>query len=405
MSGSGIVFAATRSPQGNGEPEIYTSDANLPDADQNNATQLTDNIATDDDPAWSPEGREIVFTSGRDGNFDIYVMNANGGDQRPLTRTPSTERSPAWGWQVGPPSTASSGGGSTVAVAPSTPIAPAQAGPRDTQIAFASDRDGDFDIYVMDGDGSNVRQATFNEAEDDAPTWSNDGRLIAWTSNAGGSFNLWVMNADGSDQRQITNHSANDRDPVWSPDGSQLAFTSDRDGDPEIWIVNADGGVAQQITNNGEALDLAPAWSPDGTRLLYYSDKSGGREIFLLDLASGSEIQLTSNNVYDGQPDWSLNGTQMVFAATRSPQGNGEPEIYISDASLLDANGDNATQLTDNPFLDDDPAWSPDGRQIVFESNRNGHLDIWIVNADGTGELQLTRDPSNDRSPDRIWKP
>jgi Tol biopolymer transport system component len=213
------------------------------------------------------------------------------------------------------------------------------------------------------------------------------------------------MNADGSDQRQITNHSANDRDPVWSPDGSQLAFTSDRDGDPEIWIVNADGGVAQQITNNGEALDLAPAWSPDGTRLLYYSDKSGGREIFLLDLASGSEIQLTSNNVYDGQPDWSLNGTQMVFAATRSPQGNGEPEIYISDASLLDANGDNATQLTDNPFLDDDPAWSPDGRQIVFESNRNGHLDIWIVNADGTGELQLTRDPSNDRSPDWIWKP
>lgn len=399
-----IVFASIRDPQGDEKADIYIANAAGGNADRENAIQLSQDPATDDDPTFSPDGRKVAFVSGRDGNADIWVMSDSGGEVRQLTNHPGIDQSPDWGWAVGLTSTNATTP-STFATPLPAPINLARGGPGDTQIAFASDRDGDFEIFVMDGDGMNPRQLTFNTATDDMPAWSGDGRRLAWESNEAGTFDIYVMNADGSDPRRISDHNANDWGPAWSPDGSQIAFFSDRDGDPEIWIMSADGGVATQVTSNSESIDRSPAWSPDGVKLLYYSDKTGGREIFSLDLATGSETQLTDNGVYDGQPDWSLTGTQIVFAATRSKDGNGEPEIYISLASSPDLNGDNATQITDNPVLDDDPSFSPDGLQVVFESKRDGDSDIWIANVDGSGLLQLTNDPATDRSADWIWKP
>lgn len=401
-----LVFASIRDPQGDEKSDIYLTEVALGNADRQNATQLSQDPSTDDDPSFSPDGRKVAFTSGRSGNPDIWVMSDSGGELRPLTNHPGIDQSPDWGWGAtitasGDPSTTSS----TFATPLPAPVNVASAGPGDTQIAFASDRDGDFEIFVMDGDGMNPRQLTFNTATDDMPAWSMDGRRLAWESDEAGTFDIYVMNADGSDPRRISDSNANDWGPAWSPDGSQIAFFSDRDGDMELWLMSAEGGVATQLTSNSEAVDRSPSWSPDGQQLLYYSDKTGGREIFLLDLATGSERQLTDNGVYDGQPDWSLTGTQIVFAATRSRAGNGEPEIYIALASAPDLNGDNATQLTDNPVLDDDPTFSPDGFQVAFESRRDGDSDIWIANIDGTGLLQLTNDPATDRAPDWIWKP
>ena len=268
----------------------------------------------------------------------------------------------------------------------------------DTQIAFASNRDGDFEIYVMNADGSNQTQLTSNNVNDDKPSWSKDGSRIAWETELDGDFEIFVMDADGSNQRQITDNDVNDWGPSWNPDGSMIAFHSDEDGDVELFTMNADGTNRQQVTFNGAGVtDRSPTWSPDGRELIYYSNETGGREIMRINLDTGVTRRLTSNAFYDGQPDWSLNGTGVIFGST---QQDSDSEIYI-----MRVDGTNVTRLTNSPGTDDDPVWSPDGRQVAFESERSGNFDICIMNADGSDPICVTDNPATDWSPDWIWVP
>lgn len=267
----------------------------------------------------------------------------------------------------------------------------------ETRIAFASNRDGDYEIFIMNADGSGVQQLTFNSVNDDKPSWSKDGTRLAWESEIDGDFEIFVMDADGSNQRQITDNDTNDWGPAWSPDSSQIAYHSDADGDIDIWVMNADGSDQTQVTNN-PATDRSPTWSPDGLELIYYGDASGGRELYRVSSSGGGSQRLTSNSFYDGQPDWSLNGTGVVFGSTRE---DGNSEIF-----LMRVNGSNILRLTNSAGVDDDPVWSPDGRQIAYESDTDGDFDIWVMNVDGTGAVNLTDDNSTtDWSPDWIWVP
>lgn len=260
------------------------------------------------------------------------------------------------------------------------------------QIAFSSDRDGDLEIYVMDSGGSNLRQITFNFALDDKPAWSPDGRQMAFQSNIDGDFEIFIINADTSKLRQITNNAVDDLEPSWSPDGQRLAFYSARDGDFEIYVMDVDGSNAEQITFNDGAADRSPVFSPDGTSLLYFSDVTGGREVYLVDVNTTITTRLTENEFYDGVPDWSPDGTQIVFRSTRD---NEDPEIYV-----MDADGSNAHRLTNRPGLDDDPVWSPDGSRIVYVSDAGGAVEIWIMNADGSSAYPLGANEFLDWSPD-----
>jgi hypothetical protein len=133
----------------------------------------------------------------------------------------------------------------------------AQAG----RIAFASNRDGNFEIYVMNADGSGVTRLTNNPANDWQPSWSPDGRRIAFVSDRNGNPKIYVMNADGSGQTNLTNNPGIDWDPSWSPDGKRIAFDSNRDGNYEIYIMNADGSGVTRLTYN-PADDTRPSWSP-----------------------------------------------------------------------------------------------------------------------------------------------
>lgn len=270
-------------------------------------------------------------------------------------------------------------------------------GGRPTQVAFASDRDGDSEIFAMNADGTNLRQLTFNTANDDKPSWSKDGRRIAFESNMDGDYEIYLMNADGSNLIQLTNNNVDDYGPAFSPDGSMIAYHTTESGNIDVYIMNADGSSSQRITSTTLGIDRSPSWSPDGSQLVYYSDDSGGREIYIVDIRSKAVRRLSDNAYYDGQPDWSLNGTQVVFASTRQSTN---PDIYI-----MRIDGTNVQRLTVDPATDDDPVWSPDGRQIAFESTRAGNYDIWMVNADGSGLTQLTTDPARDWSADWIWVP
>jgi hypothetical protein len=179
--------------------------------------------------------------------------------------------------------------------------------PDGNKIAFGSSRDGGWDIYVMNDDGSGITRLTSESARDDEPAWSPDGTRIAFTSDRDGDFEIHVMNADGSGVIKLTDHPAQDGNPAWSPDGSRIAFTSDRDGNNELYVMNADGTGTVRLTNvTDEAIH--PEWSPDGQKILFTRTEAGQ---YVMN-ADGSGLKWLS--VYGGGATWSPDGTRVVFS-------------------------------------------------------------------------------------------
>jgi TolB-like protein len=290
----------------------------------------------------------IAFMSNRDGDYEIYVMDADGRNQTQLTFNDDWDHSFAWS-------------------------------PDGRRIAFfKSDT-----IYVMEADGLNETQLTYYPSFDVDLDWSPDGRSIVFESSRGMGWEIFVMDSDGSNQTQLTNNIRSDMsgcDPIWNPDGRRIAFNSDRDGDDEIFVMDADGSHQTQLTFNASD-DRVSAWSPDGRRIAFHSDRDGDWEIFVMDADGRNQTQLTNNSSDDFFRTWSPDGRRIAFQSDR----DGDWEIFV-----MDADGCNQTQLTNNSSDDSFPAWSPDGRRIAFGSDRDGDWEIFVMDADGCNQTQLT---------------
>ena len=285
-----IAFVSRR----DGNAEIYVMGT-----DGNNPQNLTNNPASDHSPSWSPDGKRIAFLSDRDGHFmngipttEIYVMDADGRNQRNLTNNPSYDTSPSWS-------------------------------PDGKRIAFDSNRDGrfNFEIYVIDTDGRNLQRLTNNpdpngHPDDRYPSWSPDGKRIVFSARREGhvvhnrdiTYEIYVMDADGGNEQRLTDNRNNDWYPAWSPDGKRIAFMSDRKGDAvnfDIYVMDADGGNLQNLTNH-RGWDGSPSWSPDGQRIVFNSDRDGPRnyEIYVMDADGGNLQNLTNHPVSDAGPAW-----------------------------------------------------------------------------------------------------
>src|SRR5437870_2181034 len=172
------------------------------------------------------------------------------------------------------------------------------------QIAFASDRLAQFDIYVMNANGTGIQRLTDDLAFDFWPSWSPDGSRIAFTSDRDsqtGSVNLeiYVMNADGTGVVNVSEDPASDLGPAWSPDGTKLAFHSDRDGIFQIYVMNADGSGVVRLTTLGAPSEL-PAWSPDGSRIAFDSDA----EIYVMRADGTGLAQVTGTDAANYIPRW-----------------------------------------------------------------------------------------------------
>jgi TolB protein len=253
-------------------------------------------------------------------------------------------------------------------------------------IAFISTRDGNMEVYAMRSDGTRQQRLTHNEAGDDEHmSWSPDGARIAYTSfsvqslaEASKTGEIYVMNADGTERVRLTDNTAWDGLPQWSPDGARIAFQSARDGNAEVYLMQADGSNQVNLTNH-EGRDVRPQWVPDGTGLLFNSNRSGQFARYRMN-SDGSAVTPVTE---DEAGAWSPDGRKLAFV--RFHERNGE--IFVRNAD-----GSGEVQLTDTPgFSNTNPVWSPDGSQIFFDSDRDGQPEIYAMQEDGTAQTPLTR--------------
>ena len=276
-------------------------------------------------------------------------------------------------------------------VATSTAIVPGPSG----QIVFESSRDGDNEIFAMNSDGTIERQLTHNKANDVFPAWSPDGSTITFSSDRHEVNNLDVysMDADGSNVVQLTNSPGEDRATSWTSDGELIVFHSSRDRDAthtfDIFVMNADGSGETKIFQNGSAAYVCGD-SVNG-RIVFNSsgdpvgtNPEGDFEIFTMDIAGGDVQQLTFNDVLDSGPKWSPDCSMISY--------NSIDAGASLDIHRIDANGTGDVNLTNAPgVFDAFSAWSPDGTEIVFSSNRDVNFEIYTMSSvDGSDVTRLT---------------
>ena len=271
------------------------------------------------------------------------------------------------------------------------------------QIAFMSHRDGNWQIYVMDADRDNQRNLSNNDFDDQSPSWSPDGKRIAFTSERSDkdwNRQIYVMDADGGNQRNLSNNDSDEWGPSWSPDGKRIAFASEREAEwpnYDIYVIDNNGGNPRRLTKNRQ-IDKSPSWSPNGKRIAFASSRAGNFEIYVMDANGGNQRNLTNDRHNDRSPSRSPDGKRIAFTSDRDwlldKDGWPTNEIYV-----MDTDGRNPQNLTENFVYEWDPSWSPDGKRIAFASSRAGNFEIYVMDADGGNPQNLTNNRHANYSP------
>jgi TolB protein len=237
-------------------------------------------------------------------------------------------------------------------------------------------------------------------------SWSPDGHSIVLISNRHGGLKVHVLNAAspalGSDMRQLTTGEAEDDSPAWSPDGRRIAFVSIRDGVSQIFIMNADGTDLRQLTR-GTAENIHPTWTPDGQRLLLNTTSfagttaADGRNVPSPNGVIGEKIDQTMELATlrpDGSDLTRLTHGGGYTYASYSPDGRSilhrRATGALSQVWVMNADGGEDHRVSEEGYLDGWPAWSPDGKRIVFSRAVKGAFQLFVMNRDGSGVRQLT---------------
>jgi len=279
--------------------------------------------------------------------------------------------------------------------------------PDGKKIAFLSYSTGNVDVWVMDRDGCNRKQLTFDDSIEGFSfnPWSPDGNKILFVSNISGNFDLWIMNADGSDRKRLT-YGANVEEAVWSPSGDRIAFVSECSGNKDIWVMNTDGSGKTRLTTY-EGDDINPRWQPGGDKIAFLSNRSGNFDVWIMNSDGSGKTQLTSTEGNERDISWSPDGRKMAFVAA-SALNISDVSTYINFSSslwVMNADGSGKRELCSGKgFWSFSPEWSPDGRKIAFHSlSQRKKSHIWMMNSDGTEQLELTHGNASDTTP--RWSP
>ncbi len=341
---------------------IYSQAATLAPAASEPATQVTPTaapdapLATPDAPPATPQattvltttapavpfpaiGGRVVFHSDRDGEIDIYAMNADGSDVQRLTDAPGRDFEPDWS-------------------------------PDGAAIVFSTDRDDpdNAQLYLMNADGSNQRRVPSSLTDDQVGArWSPDGEWVLFHSNPlvdeMPRFDIYKIRPDGSDLTNLTDSPGNNFMGDWSPDGERIVFVSQRDGNRELYVMNADGSNQTRLTDGGWENSL-PRWSPNGQQIAFESNRSGSTYgVFVIDAPNGQSAgtslessvrMLTFPGFNHSTPDW-VDDEWLYISSDRDSTNLVNWEIY-----LLQADGSEILRVTENVgLMDRFPSWTP----------------------------------------------
>jgi TolB protein len=263
-----------------------------------------------------------------------------------------------------------------------------------SQIAFASNRGGNWEIWLMDWDGANQRQITRHGALSILPSWSPDNERMVYTSFARGTSDMYIINRRGGGRMRINSGLALNTSATFSPVSNDIAFVGSVRGNPDIYLIKDDGSNLRRLTTT-TSIESTPEWSPTGREIAFTSGRSGTPQIYLMDAEGTNVRRISHDGNWNDDAVFSPDGGKVAYTS----RVNGRFQIRIAniitgESSIIAGEGSN-----------EQPTWSPDGQWIAFQSDRVGRKwQLFRMRADGSNLLQLTFDGEN-KEPDWSKKP
>lgn len=228
------------------------------------------------------------------------------------------------------------------------------------KIVFQSNRDGNFQIYSMNDDGTSLKRLTNSPSYDVSPSWSPDAKRIVFASDRGGNWDIYTMSSDGEDVKRLTSPPGSNSAPSWAKGGTKILFVSTRDVvNGDLYLMNPDGAAIERLTQDSTVKD-SPVMTPDGRSVFFGIDGRDGSSIAMLDISSKSVTVIIPPSYNALSPRISPDGSLLLFAATR----NGQSSIYTSAIS-----GTNVKMLHSSADNCRTPAWRGSEREIVYSKN------------------------------------
>ena len=265
-------------------------------------------------------------------------------------------------------------------------------GVADTKLAYVSGARGQKEIVMADYDGAGAASVTRNGSINLMPMWSPDARSLAYTSFTQGYPDLYrAFPFERRPAQTLAAFSGINSSPAWSPDGKSVAMTLSKDGNPEVYVLAVATGTFRRLTRHA-GIDTEPTWSPSGREIAFVSDRSGAPHIYVMD-AEGANVRPLTTTGRHTQPRWSPRGDVLVYTMRAGTH----------DLWAVNADGSNPRRLTSGPGDNQGATWAPNGRHLMFQSNRLGRWQIFSMLVDGSAQTPVTRGAIDATSPS--WSP